>query len=99
MKRLVYLILVLACVKGYSAEGPEESIMLDEFVVKNVDWCETRLDNVHYIMTTGGPVKVQVYLEGRKINLRLKNENPRELIYYIRCNGFVHPQAKRMCTQ
>ena len=94
MKRLVYLILVLACVKGYSAEGPEESIMLDEFVVKNVDWCETRLDNVHYIMTTGGPVKVQVYLEGRKINLRLKNENPRELIYYIRCNGFVHPYSE-----
>ena len=94
MKRLIYLLLVLACAKGYSAESPEESIMLDEFVVKDVNWCETRLDNVHYIMTSGEPVKVQVHLEGRKINLRLKNENTKELIYYIRCNGFVHPYSE-----
>ena len=84
--------MVLACVKGYSAERPQERLVLDEFIVKNVSWCETRLDNVHYIMTSGGPLSVQVYLEGRKINLRLKNENTRELTYYIRCNGFVHPE-------
>lgn len=93
MKRLVYLLLALTlCVKGHSAEQPEERLLLDEFVVKDVKWCETSLDNVHYIMTSGKPVKVQVYLKGRKINLRLKNENAKDVTYYIRCNGFVHPE-------
>lgn len=66
--------------------------MLEDFIVKNVNLCETSLDNVHYIMTSGLPVRVLVYQEGRKINLRLKNENTNEVTFYIRCNGFVHPE-------
>ncbi|UKK49255.1 hypothetical protein L6475_04655 [Prevotella sp. E9-3] len=90
MKILVLIFLLLVCVKGYSAEPAEQQLLLDEFTVKGVNWCETRLDNVHYIMTSGEPLSVQVYLEGRKINLRLKNENKKEVTYYLRCNGFVH---------
>lgn len=92
MKRLVFILLVLAFVKGYSAEQPQKRLIVDEFVVKNVKYCETSLDNVHYIMTSDEPIRGLVYLEGRKIKLRLRNENTQKVTYYIRCNGFVHPE-------
>ena len=92
MRKYVLFIMIFAHIQGYSIERPEEYVELDVLIMKGVNWCKTSLDNMHYIMTSGEPVKVLVYLEGRKINLKLKNENAKDVTYYIRCNGFVHPE-------
>ena len=71
---------------------PDDYILLEEFYVKNVCRCGTKLDNVYYITTSDDlPLKVYTYLEGRKINLILINENQKSVRFNLVCNGFVHP--------
>jgi len=91
MRRLFLFTMLLAYNHGYSAEQLNDRVQLDEFVVKGVNWLYTKLDNVHYINTSGAPLRVNVFLEGRKINLELTNENTQNVDFSLVCNGFVHP--------
>ncbi|UKK52980.1 hypothetical protein [Prevotella sp. E2-28] len=104
MKRLLLSLMMFACFQisfntsfarasvSSTLELPDDCILLEEFYVKNVCWCGTKLDNVHYIITSDElPLKVCTYLEGRKINLILINENNKSVRFNLICNGFVHP--------
>ena len=91
MRKIVLFIMIFAYIQGYSSEQPNDRMQLDEFIVKGVSWCDTKLDNVHYIITSGNPIRANVFLEGRRINLKLTNENCQNVDCYIVCNGFVHP--------
>lgn len=91
MKRLVSFLILLISIQSYSIEQSDHRMLLDEFSVKGVNRCETQLENVRYIITSGEQIKANVFLEGRKINLELTNENTQKIDYYLVCNGIVHP--------
>lgn len=92
MKRLFLLFLIFASLRGYSAELQDHRMQIDEIVVNGISQCDSILDNVHHIYTVGNnSLQGIVYLEGKKINLKLVNNNRRYVRYYLIGNGFVHP--------
>ncbi len=67
-------------------------MQIDEIIVNDTIQCDSILDNVHRIYTTdNNALQGIVFLEGKKINLKLVNNNRRRVSYYLKGNGFVHP--------
>lgn len=84
--------LIFASLHGFSAEQPNHRIRVDEFIVNGLTQCDSLVDNVHRIYTIGNiSLHGIVYLEGKKINLNMINNNGIDVSYVLYGNGFVHP--------
>lgn len=92
MKKILLLLLFFASLRSFSIEQPNRRMQIDEIIVNDTILCDSILDNVHRIYTTdNNSLQGIVFLEGKKINLKLVNNNRRNVRYYLIGNGFVHP--------